>query len=326
MAVANFRLASGSTLPYSLPGVKCPATDPGMCRIAAAFLCAVALSGAHRNALAQPAPGTIEPIASEIAAPTGPKHGDAPAPRALSTQNPGSDSTTAPPPPTAAVFAPPPGTESSSIGSSNPATDTVDPNETAGPRAANAPTANTETIAARTAHEEPQPIITEIQSVSAPRGGGVAGRVSNANDGDRAAADLEGETLDPHDVLQAPARMPALQAAGWWTLFGAVSLAAAGGVFAGIVESREDELEHLAFAFDTNTGGRLQYEDIRDQYERRVSEGLRHQAAARVFLVSGGVFLVASLALFAAHRARKRQTKPTASRLRALPGGLEFHF
>ncbi|MCA9700312.1 MAG: hypothetical protein KC431_22490, partial [Myxococcales bacterium] len=150
--------------------------------------------------------------------------------------------------------------------------------------------------------------------------GGVAGSVVDPDDPNatRAQADLEGETLDSN--ADVPERLPKLQAAGWWTTFGAVALASAGGVLAGVAEAREDQAKRLAYGFDLNTGQTNLYDDVGDEYEGLLREGNAYQWAARSLIITGSVALLTGVGLFIADGVQRRRAGSSRSaRLRG-PG------
>lgn len=180
--------------------------------------------------------------------------------------------------------------------------------------------------------EDPQPQpepapVTEVEGGDQPQGGGVAGSVVSADDpaAKQAQADLEGEALD-RESTDVPARMQPLQTAAWWTMFGAVALATAGGIFSGLAERQEDEAERLALGFDIESGKRLPYEDNADEYEAILDKGNTYQWTSRGFLIGAGVVLATSIALFAVHGKRSKREKRQA-RLRGVsPLGVEVEF
>ncbi|GEM_PF-3862863 len=167
----------------------------------------------------------------------------------------------------------------------------------------------------------PQPTVTAVEAPEIIRGGGVAGAVVDPDDPNatRAQSDLEGESLDTN-VAGVPERLPKLQAGGWWMTFGAVALAASGGVLSGIAETREDEAERLAYGFDLSTGSAPLYADVADEYERTLQEGNSYQRAARGLVIAGSATLLVGIGLFIAdgvQRRRRRSDTHDASRLDA---------
>lgn len=168
-----------------------------------------------------------------------------------------------------------------------------------------------------------QPEVTEIQHQPPPAGGGIGGAVVDPNDPNatRAQSDLEGEKLDD-DVEGVPERLPKLQAAGWWTTFGAVALATTGGIFSGIAETRQDEAERMAYTFDLETGRATLYGSVADEYETLLREGETYQWVSRGLIIAGGATLIAGIAVFAVDGARRRKASRSSesARLRLDPG------
>lgn len=137
--------------------------------------------------------------------------------------------------------------------------------------------------------------------------GGV-GNVVDADDPDakKATAELEGEQLGDDLPPGVPERMAPMQAAAWWTMFGAVTLGATGGVFAGLAEREEDQARRLQRTFDSETGARLSFADVKDDYDASVRRGTAYAWTSRGVLIAGGALLVTSVALFAVHAKRRR--------------------
>lgn len=154
----------------------------------------------------------------------------------------------------------------------------------------------------------------ELEEPEAPVSGGM-GTVVDPNDPNatRAQSDLEGEKLDS-GTDGVPERLPKLQTAGWWTVFAGVGIATAGGVVAGIAETREDEAERLAYGFDLTTGQRSVYGDVADDYERIVREGQTYQWVARGLIIAGATVVVAGLGLFIADAVERKhgRARPSA--------------
>ncbi|NVB39929.1 hypothetical protein G6O69_18945 [Pseudenhygromyxa sp. WMMC2535] len=166
-----------------------------------------------------------------------------------------------------------------------------------------------------------------VEPSNVPSGGGVAGAIVDPDDPNatRAQSDLEGESLD--DIEGVPARLPPLQAAGWWTVFAGVTLATAGGVFAGIAETREDAADRMAYSFSLTTGATTLYADVADDYERTLREGEAYQWAARGLIIAGGVVVLTGLGLFIAEGVRHRRAGERAAvRVDPGPGGLRLRF
>lgn len=185
-----------------------------------------------------------------------------------------------------------------------------------------------DTSPSETPPDELQPTVTDVEQPEAPSGGGVAGAIVDPNDPNatRAQSDLEGESLDTN-MEGVPERLPKLQAAGWWLTFTAVALGTTGGIFAGVAETRQDEAERIAYAFDLETGRASHYADVADEYERVLNEGQTYQWVARGFIIAGGVTLVAGIVAFSVDGVRRRKSANAAARLRLEPGpGLRLRF
>lgn len=168
--------------------------------------------------------------------------------------------------------------------------------------------------------EEPDEVEVEVEERDSPSGGGMIGAGVDADDPDakRAQSDLEGESLEdkPDGV---PERLPKLQAAGWWLVFGGVTLAAGGGVLAGIAETREDEAERLAYGFDFMTGSTTQFGPVADEWEQTLREGQAFQSAARGLIIAGGVVLLAGVGLFIADGVQRKRSRHDGRRSAARP-------
>jgi hypothetical protein len=154
---------------------------------------------------------------------------------------------------------------------------------------------------------------------------GMAGRMLSADDpeGRRAEAELEGTALDKEARAGVPRRLPPLQRAAWWCMFGTFALGSTGGVFAGLAEVQEDEAQRVAITLDTDTGGQQQYAgDVRNEYETALATGKRDARISRGFLAASGVTLVAGIVLFIVHATRARKQ----GRVSAAAGGLTVRF
>lgn len=158
--------------------------------------------------------------------------------------------------------------------------------------------------------DELQPTVGEVETAPPPSGGGVAGAIVDPNDPNatRAQSDLEGESLDT-DIEGLPERLPKLQAAAWWTTFGAVALATAGGVFAGVAEARQDQADRLAYGFDLDTGRAQLYGEVEDEYEQLLADGVLYQNLARGFIIAGGATLIVGIVLFSVEGARRNKAE-----------------
>ncbi|MFV8748969.1 hypothetical protein ACNOYE_00300 [Nannocystaceae bacterium ST9] len=168
--------------------------------------------------------------------------------------------------------------------------------------------------------EESEPIDVEVEEGEEPSSGGVMGvGVVDPNDpaAKRAQSDLEGESLDKTEGV--PERLPKLQAAGWWLVFGGVSLAAAGGVLGGIAETREDEAERLAYGFSLETGTTTQFGPVADEWNQTLREGRAFQAAARGLIIGGAVVLLAGVGVFIADGVQRKRSRAERPRVRVQP-------
>lgn len=172
---------------------------------------------------------------------------------------------------------------------------------------------------------EPQPTLVAPANNVQVTGAGMGGRMIAADDPEarRAEAELEGTALEKEGRAGVPKRLPPLQRAGWWCMFGTFALGSTGGVFAGLAEVQEDEAERVVITLDTGTGGQQLYAgDARTEYERALATGRRDASIARGFLAAGGVTLVAGVVLFIVHATRARKQ----GRVSAAAGGLAVHF
>jgi len=155
--------------------------------------------------------------------------------------------------------------------------------------------------------------------------GGMGGRLISAEDPEarRAEAELEGTALDKDKRAGVPRRLPPLQRAAWWCMFGTFALGSTGGVFAGLAEVQEDEAQRVAITLDPETGGQQQYSgEARSDYEAALATGRRDATLAKAFLGVAGATLVAGVALFIVHATRTRKQ----GRLSATAGGFAVHF
>ncbi len=175
--------------------------------------------------------------------------------------------------------------------------------------------------------EAAEPVEVEVEGEAPSTGTSSMGALVDENDPNskRAQSDLEGESLDTG--AKVPERLPKLQTAGWWLLFGGVAVATAGGVLAGLAETREDDAERLAHAFDLTTGTTL-YGSVADDYEKTLREGVAFQNAARGLIIAGGAVVLGGVACFIADGvARKRSTgKQARIRMQPSAGGLAVRF
>jgi hypothetical protein len=136
-----------------------------------------------------------------------------------------------------------------------------------------------------------------------------------ASDGDAPASAVEGEAPDPAaDAAPAkpassgvPERLPKLQVAGWWTLFGAFALASTAGVFSGLAERQEDKAVRLAARFDQETGSQPVYADSRAEYEDILDKGRTYQNTAIGLGAVAGAVAIAAVVLFIVDAKRGRR-------------------
>lgn len=175
----------------------------------------------------------------------------------------------------------------------------------------------------------PDEVEVEIEEGDEPTGGGTIGGVVDADDPNatRAQSDLEGEGLDT-DMAGVPERLPKLQAAGWWLVFGGVTLAASGGVLAGIAETREDEADRLAYGFSLATGKATEFGMVADEWDQTLREGQAFESAARGLVIGGAVVLLGGVGFFiadAVQRKRGRTERPVV-RVQPSPSGMQLRF
>jgi len=140
------------------------------------------------------------------------------------------------------------------------------------------------------------------------RNPGGVGNVIDPDDPDaqKATAELEGEQLEDELPPGVPERMAPMQAAAWWTLFGAVTLGATGGVFAGLAEREEDKALRLQRTFDPETGSRVSFAEVRDDYDASLRRGRAYAWTSRGLLIGGGALLITSISLFVVHARRTK--------------------
>jgi len=165
---------------------------------------------------------------------------------------------------------------------------------------------------------------TEEPETTAGIGGSV---ISSTNpEARRARADLEGTALlEDEPSSDVPERLPPMQRAAWWTMFGTFALATTGGVFAGLAEVQEDRALRLTSTIDLTTGGSYLYGDKEGEYQDILDKGERQAWIARGFLIGAGITLIAGISLFAVD-AKRSKKKSTRARLRPTGGGLEVRF
>ena len=90
-----------------------------------------------------------------------------------------------------------------------------------------------------------------------------------------------------------------LQTAGWWTLFGAIAVATAGGVFVGLIDTKEGQISRIAKNTDATSGGSAPiFAAKMDRYDELVRQGQSYEKTAHALLITGGLAAAASLTLF----------------------------
>lgn len=127
-------------------------------------------------------------------------------------------------------------------------------------------------------------------------------------------ADAEGDV---------PERLPVMQRAGWWTLFGALALGTAAGVLSGLAEREEDKAVRLALRFDPTMPP--YYADVQNQYESILRRGEAFEAAAIALGAVAGAAAIAGVTVFIIDARRTRRSR-TAAHLDWAPGGLGVRF
>lgn len=176
--------------------------------------------------------------------------------------------------------------------------------------------------------ESDPPVEVEVEGEAPSTGTSSMGSLVDENDpnSQRAQSDLEGESLDTS--AKVPERLPKLQTAGWWLLFGGVALATGGGVLAGVAETREDDAERLAHAFDLTTGTTTVYGTVADEYETILREGVVFQNAARGLIIAGAAVVIGGVACFVADGVARKRSGGKQARIRVQPGagGLAVQF
>jgi hypothetical protein len=132
----------------------------------------------------------------------------------------------------------------------------------------------------------------------------------------------------PEAEEEIPERLAPLQVAGWWTLFGGVSIGTLAAVMAGLAERQEDRALRLSVFFDIETRAQSRYEDVQGEYEAALRKG-RAQANAGIALAVVGLgAAVAGVAMLAvAARNQRRAAKPKSNaRLQWRMGGMQVRF
>ena len=122
-----------------------------------------------------------------------------------------------------------------------------------------------------------------------------------------------------------PERMRPLQRAGWWTMFGTLTLASAGGVLAGLAERQEQEARRLALGIDLDRGARFVYSDVESNYSDMLRRGRQYQTSSRVLFIASAVTLASSVTLFSID-AKRRRDEARVAHLRIGAGAMEVNF
>ena len=126
-----------------------------------------------------------------------------------------------------------------------------------------------------------------------------------------------------------PQRLPPMQTAGWWTLFGGFAIGTVAGVLAGLAEREEDRAVRLSVKYDLDSGAQPQYADIQNEYENSLRKGRAEANAAIALAVVGLGAAVAGLSVLLVGQVRDRQRKrnaPVNARVRVRGGGLQVRF
>lgn len=126
-----------------------------------------------------------------------------------------------------------------------------------------------------------------------------------------------------------PQRLPPMQIAGWWTLFGGFAIGTVAGVLAGLAEREEDKAVRLSVKYDLDSGAQPQYQDIRTEYEDSLRKGRAEAHAAIGLAVVGLGAAIAGLSVLLVGQVRDRQRKrntPVNARVRVRGGGLQVRF
>lgn len=111
-------------------------------------------------------------------------------------------------------------------------------------------------------------------------------------------------------------------------MFGGVTLAASGGVLAGIAETREDDADRLAYGFDLSTGAATQFGPVADEWEQTLREGQAFESAARGLVIGGAVVLLGGVGFFIADAVQRKRggNERPAVRVQPRPSGVLLRF
>jgi hypothetical protein len=124
-------------------------------------------------------------------------------------------------------------------------------------------------------------------------------------------------------LADVPDRMRPMQAAGWWTLFGAFALGTGAGVFAGLATRQQDRALRLGTVFEPGTGRQPLWTDARAEYEAILRRGRAYQGTAVALGVVAGAAAVAAVVLFVVDDRRRKRVEPAVA---VHPTGLQVRF
>ena len=119
-----------------------------------------------------------------------------------------------------------------------------------------------------------------------------------------ASSQLEGDSIGGESPQEQPNRLTGYQAAGWWTLFGAVALTTTGGLFLGLMDTEAGKARRIAEVYDPASGQHPVFATVKADYNDHLDRANTYQHTAHALLITGGVALLASIPLFVIH-ARK---------------------
>lgn len=150
-------------------------------------------------------------------------------------------------------------------------------------------------------------------------------RPDDADDAGTPDAPGADETTDDEGV---PERLTTMQAAGWWTIFGAVAVGTLAGVMAGLAERQEDRALRLSVRFELATGAQSRYADVQGEYESALRRGRAHAGAGIGLAVVGLAALVAGVTVLGVASARAKRDRPPRSgaRMQWRGSGMQVRF
>jgi hypothetical protein len=120
-----------------------------------------------------------------------------------------------------------------------------------------------------------------------------------------------------------PERMRSMQAAAWWTLFGAFAVGTTAGVFSGLAVRQQDRALRVATVFEPGTGRQPLYADKKAEYDTILRRGRAFQGSAIALATLAGAAAVTAAVLFIVDERRRRRDTTA---LRWLPTGIEVRF